>query len=134
MSFAGLRGRRQQPGCERPWMPPRPKHSSAARSAIAYSVLSAGVIAASCGLTALSPAQRLHAAPLQVVQATAPLQSTPGAETKPSAPSQPADTGARPRDVPPEPARPDAAAVEAGAKPALPPAPAEKIGEPVQAK
>jgi cytoskeletal protein RodZ len=71
---------------------------------------------------------------LQVAQATQPLQSTPGAETKPTAPDDPKDTSARPRDVAPQPARPDADAVDAGTKPALPPAPAEKTGEPIQPK
>jgi len=64
-------------------------------------------------------------------QATQPLQSTPGAETKPSAPAEPVTTGTRPSDVAPEPARPDAEAQKAGAQPALPPAPAEKIAPPM---
>ena len=68
----------------------------------------------------------------QLAQATPPLQSTPGAETKPSAPSEPVTTGARPADVPPEPARPDAEAQKAGAQPALPPAPAEKTAAPIK--
>jgi len=70
----------------------------------------------------------------QMAQATQPLQSTPGAETRPSAPAEPATTGARPRDVAPQPARPDAEAIDTGAKPALPPAPAEKTGEPIPSK
>ena len=61
-----------------------------------------------------------------------PLQSTPGAETKPSAPAEPVTTGTRPSGVPPEPARPDAEAQKAGAQPALPPAPAEKTAEPIK--
>ena len=61
-----------------------------------------------------------------------PLQSTPGAETKPSAPAEPVTTGTRPSDVPPQPARPDADAQKAGAQPALPPAPAEKTAPPIQ--
>lgn len=68
----------------------------------------------------------------QVAQATQPLQSTPGAETKPSAPAVPATTGARPSEVSPEPARPDADAQKAGAAPALPPAPAEKSAAPIK--
>jgi hypothetical protein len=67
----------------------------------------------------------------QLAQATPPLQSTPGAETKPSAPADPVTTGTRPSDVPPEPARPDADAQKAGAQPALPPAPAEKTAPPI---
>jgi hypothetical protein len=68
----------------------------------------------------------------QMAQATQPLQSTPGADTKPSAPAEPATTGARPSAIPPEPARPDAEAQKAGAAPALPPAPAEKIAAPIR--
>src|SRR5882762_8873552 len=56
----------------------------------------------------------------QMAQATQPLKSTPGAETKPSAPAEPTTTGARPSGTPPEPARPDAEAQKAGATPALP--------------
>jgi hypothetical protein len=67
-----------------------------------------------------------------LAQATQPLQSTPGAETKPSAPAEPATTGTRPSNVPPEPARPDADAQKAGAQPALPPAPAEKTAPPIK--
>jgi len=68
----------------------------------------------------------------QIAQATQPLQSTPGAETKPSAPAEPATTGVRPSGVSPEPARPDADAQKAGATPALPPAPAEKTAAPIK--
>jgi hypothetical protein len=68
----------------------------------------------------------------QMAQATQPLQSTPGAETKPSAPAEPATTGARPSGTPPEPARPDADAQKAGATPALPAAPAEKTAAPIK--
>ena len=68
----------------------------------------------------------------QLAQATPPLQSTPGAETKPSAPAEPATTGVRPSGVSPEPARPDAEAQKAGATPALPPAPAEKSAAPIK--
>jgi hypothetical protein len=69
-----------------------------------------------------------------MAQATQPLQSTPGAETKPSAPQEPTTSGARPLDVAPQPARPDADAQQSGDRPALPPAPAEKTGEPIQTK
>ncbi len=68
----------------------------------------------------------------QMAQATQPLQSTPGAETKPSGPVEPTTTGARPAQVLPEPARPDAEAQKAGAQPALPPAPAEKTAAPIK--
>jgi hypothetical protein len=68
----------------------------------------------------------------QMAQATQPLQSTPGAETKPSVPAEPATTGVRPTGVSPEPARPDADAQKAGAAPALPPAPAEKTAAPIR--
>jgi hypothetical protein len=71
---------------------------------------------------------------LQMVQATQPLQSTPGAENKPSAPTEPVTTGARPNQIPPQPAQPDAEAQKAGATPVLPPAPAEKTAEPIREK
>ncbi|MEO8317254.1 MAG: hypothetical protein ABJA75_19445 [Bradyrhizobium sp.] len=71
---------------------------------------------------------------LQLAQATQPLQSTPGADTKPSASPEPVTTGTRPSAVPPEPARPDAEAQKAGAQPVLPPAPAEKTAPPIQQK
>ena len=70
--------------------------------------------------------------PQVLAQATPPLQSTPGAETKPSAPAETVTTGTRPSNVPPEPARPDADAQKAGAQPALPPAPAEKTAPPIK--
>jgi hypothetical protein len=65
----------------------------------------------------------------QIAQATQPLKSTPGAETKPSAP---ATTGMRPAELAPQPAHPDAQAQKAGATPALPPAPAEKTAPPIK--
>jgi hypothetical protein len=69
-----------------------------------------------------------------MAQATQPLQSTPGADSKPSAPAEPATTGTgiRPSETPPQPAQPDARAREQGATPALPPAPAEKIAAPIK--
>ena len=70
----------------------------------------------------------------QLAQATPPLQSTPGAETKPSAPAEPTTTGTRPSKPAPEPARPDPEAQKAGAQPALPPAPAEKVAPPIKEK
>jgi hypothetical protein len=68
----------------------------------------------------------------QMAQATHPLQSTPGAETKPSAPAEPATTGTRPAELAPQPAHPDAQAQKEGATPALPPAPAEKTAPPIK--
>jgi hypothetical protein len=68
----------------------------------------------------------------QMAQATQPLQSTPGAETKPSAPAEPATTGTRPAELAPQPAHPDAQAQKEGATSALPPAPAEKIAPPIK--
>ena len=76
--------------------------------------------------------------PQQLAQATQPLQSTPGAETKeapaakPGAPAEPTTTGTRPPDVPPQPARPDPEAQKSGARPVLPPAPAEKTAPPIK--
>ena len=68
----------------------------------------------------------------QMAQATQPLQSTPGAETKPSAPAEPATTGTRPAELAPQPAHPDTQAQKEGAPSALPPAPAEKIAPPIK--
>ena len=89
------------------------------------------MVVAGLAITALSLAQIRAADPPQLAQATPPLQSTPGAETKPAAPADPVTTGTRPSDVPPQPARPDADAQKAGAQPALPPAPAEKTAPPI---
>src|SRR4051794_20360020 len=95
-------------------------------------MLLAGVMVVSgVAMSAVSAAQLLTMRHQQMAQATQPLQSTPGAETKPPAPAEPA-TGKRPGDVPPEPARPDAQAQKAGAAPALPPAPAEKTAAPIK--
>lgn len=97
-------------------------------------MLLAGVmVAAGLAITGLSAAKLNASHPhAQMAQATQPLRSTPGAETKPSAPAEPTTTGARPSDIPPEPARPDADAQKAGAQPALPPAPAEKSAPPIK--
>lgn len=83
-------------------------------------------------ISALSLVQISAGDPQRLAQATPPLQSTPGAETKPTAPPDPVTTGTRPSDVAPEPARPDADAQKAGAQPALPPAPAEKVAPPIR--
>jgi hypothetical protein len=96
-------------------------------------MLLAGVMVAA-GLVILGVSLAELATPRhpQMAQATQPLQSTPGAESKPSAPAEPVTTGTRPREIPPEPARPDADAQKAGATPALPPAPAEKTAAPIK--
>src|SRR5712671_3971769 len=96
-------------------------------------MLLAGVmVVAGFAMSGISATQLLHTRHQEMAQATQPLQSTPGAETKPSAPAEPATTGARPNDIPPEPARPDPNAQKAGATPALPPAPAEKTAAPIK--
>jgi hypothetical protein len=96
-------------------------------------MLLAGVmVVTGVAVSGISAAELLHTRHQQMAQATQPLQSTPGAETKPSAPAEPATTGQRPGDVSPQPARPDADAQKAGATPALPPAPAEKTAPPIK--
>jgi hypothetical protein len=94
-------------------------------------LLASAMVAVGLAVAGLSLAE-LKASNPQMAQATQPLQSTPGAETKPSVPSEPATTGARPTGIPPQPARPDAEAQKAGATSVLPPAPAEKIGTPIK--
>jgi hypothetical protein len=102
--------------------------------ALRVDLLIAGVmVVAGLAISGVSLA-RLAKPDLQIAQATQPLQSTPGAETKPSAPAEPVTTGARPSEIPPQPARPDAEAQKAGAAPVLPPAPAEKTAEPIKEK
>jgi hypothetical protein len=96
-------------------------------------LIASAMVAAGLTIFGLS-AMQLRAKHPQMAQATHPLQSTPGAETKPSAPAEPTTTGARPSEIPPQPARPDADAQKAGAQPALPPAPAEKTGAPIKEK
>ena len=90
------------------------------------------LVAAGLAITVLSLAQIRAGDPQQLAQATPPLQSTPGAETKQAAPADPVTTGTRPSNVPPEPARPDADAQKSGAQPAMPPAPAEKTAPPIR--
>jgi hypothetical protein len=90
------------------------------------------MVAAGVAISGISVAELLTTRHQQIAQATQPLQSTPGAESKPSAPAEPATTGTRPQNIPPEPARPDAEAQKAGATPALPPAPAEKTAAPIK--
>jgi len=94
-------------------------------------LLASAMVAVGLAVFGLSVAQ-LKARDPQLAQATQPLQSTPGAETKPSTPAEPTTTGARPSGMAPEPARPDAEAQKAGAQPALPPAPAEKSAPPIK--
>jgi hypothetical protein len=95
---------------------------------LAGALVGLGVAISGLSLTELS------ARNTQFAQATPPLQSTPGAETKPSAPADPVTTGQRPSEIPPQPAQPDAQAQKAGATPVLPPAPAEKVAAPIQQK
>ncbi|WMT78925.1 hypothetical protein [Bradyrhizobium sp. Ash2021] len=98
---------------------------------LATALVTTGLVISGLSLTQL----KTHD-PQQLAQATPPLQSTPGAETKPQAPAEPVTTGTdtRPSSVPPQPARPDAEAQKAGAEPALPPAPAEKTAPPIREK
>ena len=95
-------------------------------------ILAAALVTTGLVISGLSLAELRARPPQQLAQATQPLQSTPGAETKPSAPADPVTTGTRPQSVPPEPARPDAEAQKSGAQPVLPPAPAEKTAEPIK--
>jgi cytoskeletal protein RodZ len=95
-------------------------------------LFAAVMVAAGVAMSGISAAQLLTTRHQQMAQATQPLQSTPGADSKPSAPAEPATTGKRPGEPAPEPARPDAEAQKAGATPALPPAPAEKTAAPIK--
>jgi hypothetical protein len=95
-------------------------------------VLAAALVTTGLVMSGLSLTELRAGAPQQLAQATPPLQSTPGSETKPPAPAEPTTTGTRPQSVPPEPARPDAEAQKSGAQPVLPPAPAEKTAEPIK--
>ncbi len=97
-------------------------------------MLASGMLVVGLAMSGASLGEIGMRAPQRMAQATQPLQSTPGAETKPSAPSEPVTTGTRPAAVPPEPARPDAQAQKAGAQPVLPPAPAEKTAPPIEQK
>ncbi len=97
-------------------------------------LLAAALVTTGLVISGLSLMELRARDPQLLAQATPPLQSTPGAETKPSAPAEPVTTGTRPSKVPPEPARPDADAQKAGAEPALPPAPAEKTAPPIKEK
>jgi hypothetical protein len=98
-------------------------------------LLLAGVmVMAGVAVSVASVAQLYAGSPQVMAQATQPLQSTPGAESKPSAPADPATMGLRPQEIPPQPARPDADAQDAGAKATLPPAPAEKMAPPITTK
>ena len=109
-------------------MAPRDRKRSYRRDMLLAGVM----IAVGLAISGISAAELLHARHPRMAQATQPLQSTPGAETKPSAPAEPATTGKRPGDIAPEPARPDTEPQKAGATPALPPAPAEKTAAPIK--
>jgi hypothetical protein len=74
-------------------------------------LLASTMVAAGFVLSGLSLAEIAVRNP-QMAQATQPLQSTPGAETKPSAPAEPATTGTRPAPLAPQPAHPDAQGAE----------------------
>jgi hypothetical protein len=105
------------------------------KRALRADLLLAAVMVISGGVIAVASVAQIQAHDPQVMaQATQPLQSTPGAASKPSEPAEPATTGARPHDIPPQPARPDQDAQDTGAKPALPPAPAEKTAPPIPTK
>jgi len=94
-------------------------------------LLAVAMVAAGLALSGLSLTE-FETADSRMAQATPPLHSTPGAETKPSAPAEPTTTGVRPTTPAPEPARPDDEAQKAGAATALPPAPAEKTAPPIR--
>jgi hypothetical protein len=94
-------------------------------------LLASAMVAAGLSLSAISMAVIVVHDPL-MAQATQPLQSTPGADTRPTAPVEPATTGTRPAAIPPQPAQPDAQAQKEGVAPALPPAPAEKTAPPIK--
>ena len=99
------------------------------RRDLAFAIM---LVASGLAISAFSLTQLKASKPHEMAQATQPLQSTPGAETKPSAPAEPTTTGTRPSTPAPQPARPDAEAQKAGAQPALPPAPAEKVAPPIK--
>lgn len=96
--------------------------------------IAAGALVAGLAISGFAAADILGHR-MQLAQATPPLQSTPGAETKPSAPDTTGQSlETRPAKVAPQPARPDGDAQNAGTPAALPPAPAEKSAAPIQAK
>jgi hypothetical protein len=86
------------------------KRSTTKDFLFAAALMTAGLV-----ISGLSLAELRARNTQQLAQATPPLQSTPGAETKPSAPREPVTTGTRPSTVAPEPARPDPEAQKAGA-------------------
>lgn len=102
-------------------------------------IIAAALVTTGLVISGVSLMELRARSPQHLAQATQPLQSTPGAETKPeapaakpAAPAEPTTTGTRPPDVPPQPARPDPEAQKSGAQPALPPAPAEKTAPPIK--
>jgi hypothetical protein len=109
-------------------MTPHNKRALRTDLLIAGAFVAAGLVIAGMSLSQIAEQRP------QMAQATQPLQSTPGAESRPYAPPEPGTTGTRPHDIAPQPARPDSQAQDTGARPALPPAPAEKTGEPIRAK
>ena len=65
-------------------------------------LLASAMVAAGLTLSGVSLAELAVRNP-QMAQATQPLQSTPGADSKPSAPAEPVTTGQRPTEIPPQP-------------------------------
>lgn len=106
-----------------------------ARTKVSYRrdmLLAGAMVLSGLAMSGMAGAELLTMPHQQMAQATQPLQSSPGAESKPSAPAESTTTGARPGEIPPEPARPKPEAQKAGAEPALPPAPAEKTAAPIK--
>ena len=108
-------------------MTPKQRKRSLRLELLLASVLVAGGLSIS-GISL----ERLASQRTQMAQATPPLQSTPGNETKPSVPDDHKTTGTRPAEIAPQPAQPNAEAQRAGVQPALPQAPAEQVGPPIK--
>ncbi|WP_320109671.1 hypothetical protein [Rhodopseudomonas sp. P2A-2r] len=71
------------------------------KRALRTDLLLAGAMVVAGSAIALASVVQLKAHDPQVMaQATPPLQSTPGAASKPAEPAEPATTGARPHDIP----------------------------------
>src|SRR5258708_8701397 len=62
-------------------------------------LVAAALVTTGLVMAGLSLAELGRRNPQQVAQATQPLQSTPGAESKPSAPREPVTTGTRPSHI-----------------------------------
>jgi hypothetical protein len=108
-------------------IPKQRNHSLRLELALASVLVAAGLTLSGISL------ERLASQETRMAQATPPLRSTPGAESKPSASDDDhKTTGTRPTEIKPQPAQPDADAQKAGVQPALPQAPAEQIGPPIK--